>query len=132
MNQMTLCLIISLLTVISFVVGKLTLGTTALISMIIFLLTGILDAETVLGCFSNSTGIMMVAMFVVAAGFNKTQFVKNVASQIGKIAKGSLTKVMAGYIVIAILLCQFIQSNLIPFCIVAPLLINTVEQMGYK
>ena len=132
MNQMTLCLIISVLTVISFVVGKLTLGTTALISMMVFLLTGILDAETVLGCFSNSTGIMMVAMFVVAAGFNKTQFVKNVASYIGRISKGSLTKVMAGYIFIAILLCQFIQSNLIPFCIVAPLLINTAEQMGYK
>ena len=132
MNQMTLCLIISVLTVISFVVGKLTLSTTALISMMVFLLTGILDAETVLGCFSNSTGIMMVAMFVVAAGFNKTQFVKNVASHIGRISKGSLTKVMAGYIFIAILLCQFIQSNLIPFCIVAPLLINTAEQMGYK
>ena len=132
MSQMTLCLIICLLTVIGFVWGKYTLGTTATISLMAFFFTGILDANTVLGCFSNATGIMMVSMFIVAAGFNKTQFVKNVATWIGKAAKGSLTKVMIGYMLVAVLLCQFIQSNLIPFCIVAPLLIATVESMGYK
>lgn len=132
MSQMTLCLIICLLTVIGFVWGKYTLGTTAMISLMAFFFTGILDANTVLGCFSNATGIMMVSMFIVAAGFNKTQFVKNVATWIGKAAKGSLTKVMVGYMLVAVLLCQFIQSNLIPFCIVAPLLIATVESMGYK
>ena len=86
MSQMTLCLIICLLTVIGFVWGKYTLGTTATISLMAFFFTGILDANTVLGCFSNATGIMMVSMFIVAAGFNKTQFVKNVATWIGKAA----------------------------------------------
>lgn len=132
MSQITLCLIISLLTVISFLWGKFTLGTTAMISLMVFFFTGILDARTVLGCFSNATGIMMVAMFIVAAGFNKTQFVKNIAGWIGKAAKGSLTKVMIGYLCVAMLLCQFIGSNLIPFCIVAPLMIATVESMGFK
>ena len=132
MSQMTLCLMISLLTVVSFLWGKLTLGTTAMISLMAFFFTGILDAKAVLACFSNSTGIMIVAMFVVAAGFNKTQFVKNVANWVCKVAKGSLTKVMIGYTLIAALLCQFIFSNLIPFCIVAPLMIATVESMGYK
>lgn len=132
MSQMTLCLIISLLTVVSFLWGKLTLGTTAMISLMAFFFTGILDAKAVLACFSNATGIMIVAMFVVAAGFNKTQFVKNVANWVCKVAKGSLTKVMIGYMLIAALLCQFIFSNLIPFCIVAPLMIATVESMGYK
>lgn len=132
MTQMTLCLIIAALTVASFLWGKFTLGTTAMISMMLFYLTGILDGPTVLACFGNSTAVMLIGMFVVAAGFNKTQFVKNVANWIAKVAKGSLTKVLFGYIVIAILLCQFISSNLIPFCIIAPLMINTVEQMGYK
>lgn len=132
MSQMTLCLIICLFTVISFLLGKLTLGTTAIISLMAFFFTGILDAKTVLGCFSNATGVMMVAMFIVAAGFNKTQFVKNIASWIGKAANGSLTKVMIGYLCVAMLLCQFIGSNLIPFCIVAPLMIATVESMGVR
>lgn len=132
MSPMAICLIICLLAVVNFVWGKLTLGTTAMCALMLFFFTGILDASQVLSCFSNATGIMMVSMFIVAAGFNKTQFVKNVANSIGKAAKGSLTKVMIGYMLIALLLCQFIQSNLIPFCIVAPLLIATVESMGYK
>ena len=127
---MTICLIISALTAISFIWGKLTLATTAMISMMAFLLTGCLKAEEVLACFSNNTGILIVSMFIVAAGFNKTQFVKNIAVWIGKIAKGNITKVLAGYILIAVLLCQFIQSNLIPFCILSPLLIATVKEMG--
>lgn len=132
MSPMTICLIICILTIISFLWGKFSLGTTAMVALAAFFFTGILDADTVLGCFSNSTGIMMVAMFVVAAGFNKTQFVKNIAAFIGKVAKGSFTKVMIGYILIAILLCQFITSNLIPFCIIAPLMTKTFEEMGYK
>ena len=132
MSQMTICLIICVLAIASFLWGKFSLGTTAITAMIAFLLTGVLDAEKVLACFSNSTGIMMVSMFVVAAGFNKTQLVKNVATFIGKAAKGSFTKVMFGYIVVAVLLCQFISSNLIPFCIVAPLMTKTFEEMGYS
>ena len=132
MSQLTICLIISVLTVISFVWGKLSLATTAMTSMMLFFITGCIDAETVLGCFSNSSGIMIAAMFIVAAGFNKTKFVRNVASGIGRIAKGSLTKVMIGYVLAAVVLCQFIKSNLIPFCILSPLLIRTVEEMGIK
>lgn len=132
MNQLTICLIISVLTVISFVWGKLSLATTAMTSMMAFFITGCIDASTVLGCFSNASGIMIVAMFIVAAGFNKTKFVRNVASGISRIAKGSITKVMIGYIVAAVVLCQFIKSNLIPFCILSPLLIRTVEEMGIK
>lgn len=58
MTQMTLCLIICLLAVISFVWGTLTLGTTAMISLMLFFFTGILDANAVLSCFSNATGMM--------------------------------------------------------------------------
>lgn len=132
MSKLTICLIICLLTCLSYLWGKFTLATTAMISMMLFLLTGCVDANGVLSSFGNSTGIMMVAMFVVAAGFSRTQFVKNLAGSISKIAKGSLTKVLVGYMLVAVLLCQFIQSNLIPFCILYPLMVATVEDMGIK
>ena len=132
MNQLTVCLIICLLTVLSYLWGKFTLATTAMISMVLLLFTGCVDETTVLSCFGNSTGIMMVAMFVVAAGFSRTQFVKNLAGSISKMAGGNLTKVMIGYVIITMLLAQFIQSNLIPFCIMYPLLNATVEEMGVK
>lgn len=130
MSKLTICLIICLLTCISYLWGKLTLATTAMVSMLLFLFTGCVDGETVLASFGNATGIMMACMFIVGAGFSRTQFVKTLAGGITKIARGSLMKVLVGYILMAMLLCQFIPSNLIPFCILYPLMMATVEEMG--
>ena len=46
------------------------------------------------------------------------------------IAKGSITKVMFGYVTISILLSQFIQSPLIVFGIMAPMMVATCKDMG--
>lgn len=132
MSPLTICLIICILTMISYVVGKLPMGLTAMLSMVAFIVTGCLDPKTALGYFGNTNGIMMMAMFVVAAGFNRTQFVKNCASSLNRIAKGSLTKVMFGYVLITALLAQFIQSSVIVFGIMAPMLIASSEELGIK
>ena len=71
----------------------------------------------------------------VAAGFNKTQSVKNVAADLNRFARGNLTKIMCGYVLVAILLSQFIQfiqSPVVVFGILAPLLAQTVEAIGVK
>lgn len=115
MTSLTICLIICVLTMISYVWGKLPMGLTALTSMAAFILTGCLDPKTALGYFGNSNGVMIVAMFVVAAGFTRTQFVKKAAASVNKIAHGSLTMVMLGYVLVTALLAQFIQSSVIVF-----------------
>lgn len=130
MNHLTICLFISALTMISYVWAKFPMGLTALLSMCAFIITGCLDPKTALGYFGNSNGVMIVAMFVVAAGFTRTQFVKKCASSVNKIAKGSLTMVMLGYILVAALLAQFIQSSVIVFGIMAPMMIATCEDMN--
>lgn len=129
MSTLTICIIISVLTMVSYIVGKLPMGLTALLSMCAFILTGCLDPKTALGYIGNANGVMIVAMFVVAAGFTRTQFVKKAASSVNKIAKGSLTMVMLGYILVAALLAQFIQSSVIVFGIMAPMMIATCEDM---
>ena len=120
MNHLTICLIISVLTMISYVWGKIPMGLTAMLSMTAFILTGCLSPATAVTYFGNSNAIMITAMFVVSAGFNRTQFVKNCAASVNKIARGSLTRVMLGYVLIAALLAQFIQSSVIVFGIMAP------------
>ena len=129
MNTLVICLIISVLTMISYVWGKLPMGLTALLSMVAFILTGCLSPATAVGYFGNSNAIMITAMFVVSAGFNRTQFVKNCAASVNKIAKGSLTRVMLGYVLIAALLAQFIQSSVIVFGIMAPLMMASCEEL---
>ena len=65
MTPLTICLIICVLTMISYVWGKLPMALTAMLSMVAFILTGCLDPKTALGYFGNTNGIMIVAMFVV-------------------------------------------------------------------
>lgn len=130
MNPLSVCLIICVLTMISYIVGKIPMGLTALISMCAFIVTGCLDPKTALTYIGNANGVMIVSMFVVAAGFTRTQFVKKAASSVNSIAKGSLTKVMFGYVLVAALLAQFIQSSVIVFGIMAPMMIATCEDMN--
>ena len=129
MTSLTICLIICVLTMISYVWGKLPMGLTALTSMAAFILTGCLDPKTALGYFGNSNGVMIVARFVVAAGFTRTQFVKKAAASVNKIAHGSLTMVMLGYVLVTALLAQFIQSSVIVFGIMAPMMIATCDEL---
>lgn len=132
MTSLTICLIICVLTMISYIVGKIPMGLTAMLSMVAFVLTGCLNPNTAVGYFGNTNGVMMLSMFVVAAGFNRTQFVKKCASSVNKIARGSLTMVMFGYVIITALLAQFIQSSVIVYGIMAPMLIASCEELNIK
>lgn len=131
-TQLIICLVISAITVAFYVYGKFPMAVVAMGSVAAFLVTGCIDGNSVLGYFGNNNGVMIMSMFVVAAGFNKTQFVKNVANALNNFAKGSMPKIMLGYILVAILLSQFIQSPVVVFGILAPLLSQTVESIGVK
>lgn len=132
MSQLVICLIICALTIISYAWGKLKMGTTAMLSMAAFVLTGCIDPQTAVANFANTNAVMMVSMFVVAAGFNRTKFVKKCAGSVNKIARGSLTMVMVGYIIITVILSQFIQSSMVVFGIMAPMLIASCEELNIK
>lgn len=131
-SQLIICLVISAITVAFYIYGKFPMAVVAMASVAAFLVTGCIDGPSVLGYFGNNNGIMIMSMFVVAAGFNKTQFVKKVASGLNNFAKGNLNKIMLGYVLVAILLSQFIQSPVVVFGILAPLLTQTVESIGVK
>lgn len=100
--------------------------------MMCLTLTGCLGAKEALGYFANSNVIMVGGMCVVAAGFNRTKFCTNLATGIAQMSRGSVTKMMLGYVLIGVLLSQFIQSPVVVFGIVYPMLLATSESMGLK
>ena len=128
-NTLIICLVISLLAVISYVWGKIPMALTAVISLAAFVLFGCLSPEDALSYFGNANGIMIMSMFVVAAGLQRTKFVKNVANSVNRFANGSIIKVMAGYVIVSVILSQFIQSPMIVFGIMAPMMIETCKTM---
>lgn len=113
-----------------FYLGKFSMATVSLCSMILFILTGCIDATSALANFGNANGIMLMSMFVVAAGFRRTQFIHMVSVSVNKLAEGSLTKIMAAYVIITIILSQFIQSPVVVIGIMAPMLAATCAEIN--
>lgn len=129
-TQLIICLVIFVLTCAGYMTGVWSLATVAMASISALALTGCLTAKDALAYFANSNVIMIGAMSVVAAGFNRTKFCTNLANAISKLAKGSLTKVMLLYCILAMLLSQMVQSPVVVFGIVAPLCMASADSMG--
>lgn len=128
--HLIICFVVFALSVVSFCWGKLSMATTSMTALVLLMLTGCLDAKTAAANFGNSNALLMVSMGVVAAAFGKTQFVDKLATGIGNMAKGSVTKVVAGYVLMAAILTQFIASPTTVFAIVAPLAGATLDSIG--
>ena len=131
-TQMIICLIISVLTVIGYLSNKLPMGVVAMLSLISFYLTGCISSDDAMTYFGNPNLWLCVCMFVVSAGFTRTQFVKNLARKVNELAHGSVRKIFLGYMILGIILCQFIGQAVAEFSIVAPLLGASVDEIGVK
>ncbi len=129
-TQLIICLVIFVLTCAGYMTGVWSLGTVAMTSIAALSLTGCLTAKDALAYFANSNVIMIGAMSVVAAGFNRTKFCTNLANAISRFAKGSLSKVLLLYCILAMLLSQMVQSPVVVFGIVAPLCMASADSMG--
>ena len=131
-TQTIICLVVFVCTLISFIIGKITMANTAILAMLVLVFTGCLDAKTALGGFGNSNTIIMASMFIIASGFGRTKMVKKLSALIGKVSKGSFTIVLAGYVLINCLLCQFVNSSMACFSIVFPLACAMCDELGYS
>lgn len=121
-TQMVLCLVIFAATLISYMLNKIPMWLTALLSMCLLLGFGCVDSATALGGFSNTNTILMATMFVVAAGFRRTSLVDRMVKGITSVTRGSFRLAYFGYILLAVLLTNFIASPMVVYAIVSPLL----------
>ena len=129
-TQLMICLVIFVLTCAGYMTGVWSLATVAMISVAALSFTGCLSPADALAAFSNNTVIMIGAMSVVAAGFNRTRFCTILAAGISRVASGSLSRVLLLYCILTMLLSQMVQSPVVVFGIVAPLCIASTDSMG--
>ena len=129
-TQMIICLVIFAITLVSYILNKIPMWLTAMISMAALYFTGCVTESDALAGFSNVNTILMATMFIVAAGFRKTSLVDKMCSGIMKMTKGSFTLAYFGYIVIALLLTNFIASPMVVYAIVSPLLAALLDNNG--
>ena len=128
MTQLTICIIIFLISLVLYATNIVPMGITSFVTMAALVVTGCLDAKTALGGFANTNTVVIVGMFVVAAGFNRTSFVDKMSKAIVKISRGSFMTAYAGYLLLATLLTNFLPSPMTVFAIVAPLLASACKE----
>lgn len=129
-TQMIICLVIFVITLVSYILNKIPMWLTSLLSLAALYVTGCMDANTALAGFANVNTILMATMFVVAAGFRRTSLVQKMVDGIQKLTRGSFRTAYFGYLLIAVLLTNFIASPMVVYAIVSPLLCAFLDQTG--
>ncbi len=129
-TQLVICIVIFVLTLVSYMLNKIPMWVTAMISMCALYITGCIDAAGALAGFSNVNTILMAAMFIIAAGFRRTSMVNTLCDFIMKLTKGSFKMAYLGYLLIALLLTNFISSPMVVYAIVSTLLCAYLDKTG--
>ena len=127
---MYICLAIFVIMVVLFLTNKIPMAFSAMIAMMLLIITGCIDYETALGTFGSTTVITMASMYIVAAGLSRTQMINKMSNTLLKATSGSFTKVLATYVIATTILGQFVPSIIATFVMVTPMVNNTCEKMN--
>ncbi len=129
-TQMIICMVIFAITLVSYMLNKIPMWLTALLSMAALFATGCIDANGALSGFSNTNTILMATMFVVAAGFRRTSLVDGMCTGLMRLTHGSFQMAYFGYLLLAAVLTNFIASPMVVYAIVSPLLAALCDKTG--
>ena len=129
-TQMIICFAISAVVIAGYIWNKLSVGTVGCIGIVLFLLTGCIGPKDILGNIGNANLVMITSMFVISEGFKRTKAIHLVASTVKKISKGSMVMVMLGFTLATVMAATFTGSAVAAFCIVAPIVTATCEEMN--
>lgn len=128
-QQAIICLVIFGLTIIGFLLQKWSLAQTAMMGMLLMLWTGCLSPAAAMSSFASTSTLLMSGTFLVAAAFGKTTTVSVIAHAVSRASKGSLRRVMLGYVLLTVLVNEFIANTVATFCIIWPLALASAREM---
>lgn len=132
-TQIWICLGIFAFMILGYVFADKLRTTAGVVATCVFCLvafSGLLPAKDVLAVMSNANIPLIVSMFVVAAGFNRTQAVHKMSNLVYRISGGNFKTALAGYILLTFALTQFVPSPMAVFAIIAPMAAAMCAECG--
>ena len=99
------------ITIIFFVIGRLRSDLVALLSLLALFLTGTVTVDEALGGFSDSTVIMIAALFVVGEGLSRTGVTAWLGERMLALAGNSMVRLLVVMMVGTALLSAFISNT---------------------
>jgi len=127
MSQMTICIVIFIVSIILYAINKFSMGVVGLVTLAALILTGCLETPAALLYFANSNVIMLMSMYVVSTGLSRTSLIDRFSNIVIKLTGGSFKRTFLCYIVLSVILTNFLNSPLVVFSIVFPLCMKMCE-----
>lgn len=128
MNPMYICIVIFIVSIILYAVNKWSMGTVGMATVAVLVLTGCMDAKTALTYFASTNVIMVMSMFVVSAGLSKTSMIDRFSAAVTRMTGGSFKRTYLCYLILAVVLTNFLNSPLVVFTIILPLALAMCEE----
>lgn len=100
-----------LLSVFFFIQGKIRADLVALCSMLILLMTGVLNTTEALSGFSNNVVIMMAGLFIVGAGIFRTGLAKKISTKLVGLAGDSENKLFVLVLLVTGVIGAFVSNT---------------------
>ena len=126
MSQLTITLLILLLTIIGFCSGKVATWVVSMTATLALILTGILDFETAFGSIVDDNLVMMAAVVVLANGLIKTGIINHVGRFAKKIG-GSERSLVACFCLMAIIISQVTKAAAL-LLVLAPIIFEICDE----
>lgn len=128
---MTATLVILVLTVAMFIVGKVRSDIVALCALTALIVLGILTPEEALAGFSSTVIIMMVGLFVVGGAILQTGLAKAVSQKIMRLAGGNDTAMYLLVVLVTAFIGAFV-SNTGTVALMMPIVVSMCTQAGTR
>jgi di/tricarboxylate transporter len=128
MNSMVVTLIIFVISIILYAINIWPLGITAMLSLMALVLTKSIEPEIVLSSIGNANVVIIVGMFVVAAGLRRTTLINSISSFIRKITKGSFKLAYSGVLILGAIVTSLITSPMVAYAICFPIMDAVCEE----
>ena len=129
-TQMIFCILLFVVMLESFLIGKLPLGVIAGTTASLLVLFGCTSPETILNGIGSSNTAILACMIILASGLGRTSFPAKMTAVIRKITGGSYKLAYLGILVLALVLTSMLTSPMATYAIVFPIMDSVCDEFG--
>ncbi|MDO4540944.1 MAG: SLC13 family permease [Syntrophomonadaceae bacterium] len=129
-SQLIICLVVFGAVLAGFFANKWPIALTAMVGSLLMVVTGCLEPASAVAPLSSGTAVQLASLFILSGAFSKTRVIVTIANKVAAVAKGSLLRVVAGYVLVAFILNEFVGSAVATFTILYPLISASCKQMN--
>ena len=129
-TQLIICLVVFVAVLAAFFSGKWPIALTAMVGSMLMVVTGCLEPAQAVAPLSSSTAVQLASLFILSGAFSKTRVIGFLAHKVANVAKGSLRKILVGYVILAFVLNEFTGSAVATFTILLPLIRACCKEMN--